>query len=91
MWWFATLSAWVKPDKTVDEDVSQLEVKNRDPQTNEGVNLETISRTLLRIVARLPKREYHDDKSNGHNRRQADEFPLDDLPDPASDVTTSQG
>jgi hypothetical protein len=68
-----------------------LEVKNRDPHTDERVNLEHISRTLLRIVARLPKREYHDDKSNGHNRRQADEFPLDDLPDPASDRSTSQG
>ena len=68
-----------------------MEVKNRDPQTDEGVNLENISRTLLRIVARLPKREYHDDKSNGHNRRQADEFPLDDLPDPASDESTTQG
>ncbi|MAU09034.1 MAG: hypothetical protein CL607_04370 [Anaerolineaceae bacterium] len=68
-----------------------MEVKNRDSQTSEGVNLETISRTLLRIVARLPKREYHEDKSNGHNRRQADEFPLDDLPDPASDRSTSQG
>jgi hypothetical protein len=68
-----------------------LEVKKRDPHTDKQVNLENISRTLLRIVARLPKREYHDDKSNGHNRRQADEFPLDDLPDPASDVGTSQG
>ena len=68
-----------------------MEVKNRDPQTDERVNLENISRTLLRIVARLPKSEYHEDKSNGHNRRQADEFPLDDLPDPASEVTTSQG
>ena len=68
-----------------------MEVKNRDSQTDERVNLETISRTLLRIVARLPKREYHEDKSNGHNRRQADERELDDLPDPASDVATSQG
>ena len=68
-----------------------MEVKNRDSQTDERVNLEHISRTLLRIVARLPKREYHEDKSNGHNRRQADERELDDLPDPASDATTSQG
>lgn len=68
-----------------------MEVKNRDPQTDERVNLEHISRTLLRIVARLPKREYHDDKSNGHNRRQADERELDDLPDPASGGDTTQG
>jgi len=68
-----------------------LEVKNRDSQTDERVNLENISRTLLRIVARLPKREYHEDKSNGHNRRQAAERELDDLPDPASGSSTSQG
>jgi len=68
-----------------------LKDKNCDPQTDERVNLENISRTLLRIVARLPKSEYHEDKSNGHNRRQADERELDDLPDPASDVATSQG
>ena len=67
-----------------------MEVKNRDPQPDEGVNLENISRTLLRIVARLPKREYHEDKSNGYNRRQAAERELDDLPDPASDVGTTQ-
>jgi len=68
-----------------------LEVKNRDPHTDERVNLENISRTLLRIVARLPKTEYHEDKSSGHNRRQADERELDDLPDPASGIDTSQG
>ena len=68
-----------------------MEVKNRDSQTDERVNLENISRTLLRIVARLPKSEYHEDKSNGHNRRQAAERELDDLPDPASDRSTSQG
>jgi hypothetical protein len=68
-----------------------LEVKNCEPQTDAGVNLENISRTLLRIVARLPKSEYHDDKSNGHNRRQAAERELDDLPDPASDGSTTQG
>jgi len=68
-----------------------LEVKNRDRQNDERVNLENISRTLLRIVARLPKSEYHEDKSNGHNRRQAAERELDDLPDPASDGSTSQG
>ena len=68
-----------------------MEAKNRDPQTDEGMNLENISRTLLRIVARLPKTEYHENKSNGHIRRQADERQLDDLPDPASEISTSQG
>jgi hypothetical protein len=68
-----------------------LEVKNRNSQTNEGVNLETISRTLLRIVARLPKNEYSVSKSNGHIRRQVEVLEYPDLPDPASDRSTSQG
>jgi len=68
-----------------------LEVKNRDQQTDERVNLENISRTLLRIVARLPKTEYSVSKSNGHNRRQAEVLDHSDLPDPASDLNTSQG
>ena len=63
----------------------------QEKQLNNGTNLVDVSRTLLRIVARLPKNEYSVSKSNGHIRRQADEFPLDDLPDPASDVDTSQG
>ena len=68
-----------------------MEVKNRNSQTNEGVNLETISRTLLRIVARLPKNEYSVSKSNGHIRRQVEVLEYPDLPDPASDRSTSQG
>lgn len=60
-------------------------------QPNNSTNLLDVSRTLLRIVARLPKTEYSEHKSNGHIRRQADEFPLDDLPDPASATDTSQG
>ena len=63
--------------------------KNRPKQ--DGVDHQQLSQTLLRIVAHLPKREYHLDKSNGPIRRQADEFQLDDLPDPASDNSTSQG
>ena len=59
-----------------------MEVKNRNSQTNEGVNLETISRTLLRIVARLPKNEYSVSKSNGHIRRQVEVLEYPDLPDP---------
>ena len=55
------------------------------------VDLPHVAQTLLRIVAHLPKTKYHEDKSNGHKRRQADEVTLDDLPDPASDEATSQG
>ena len=63
----------------------------QDKQLNKGTNLVDVSRTLLRIVARLPKNEYIENKSNGHNQRQVEELELNDLPDPASDVNTSQG
>lgn len=63
----------------------------QEKQLNKDTNLLDVSRTLLRIVAQLPKSEYSDDKSNGHNRRQVEERELNDLPDPASDVDTSQG
>ena len=60
-------------------------------QLNNGTNLLDVSRTLLRIVAQLAKNEYSENKSDEHIRRQADELELDDLPDPASDSSTSQG
>jgi hypothetical protein len=63
----------------------------QDKQPNNGTNPLDVSRTLLRIVAGLPKTEYSEDKSNGPIRRQADEHELDDLPDPASEDSTSQG
>ena len=85
---FAMLGTAVKPEYTR----MHLETERlQDKQLNNGTNLLDVSRTLLRIIARLPKNEYSEDKSNGHIRRQADEDQLDDLPDPASDVTTSQG
>jgi hypothetical protein len=85
---FAMLSAAVKPEHTR----MQLETERlQDKQPNNGTNLLDVSRTLLRIVARLPKNEYHEDKSNGPIRRQAAESQLDDLPDPASEEVTSQG
>jgi hypothetical protein len=82
------LGAAVKPEHT------RMHLKSDsllEKQLNNGTNLLDVSRTLLRIVARLPKNEYSEDKSNGHIRRQADEFQLDDLPDPASARDTSQG
>lgn len=51
----------------------------------------TLSRILLRIVAQLHKTQYDQGKSNGTNRRQNAERELDNLPDPASDDSTSQG
>jgi hypothetical protein len=63
----------------------------QEKQLNKGTNLVDVSRTLLRIVARLPKNEYSVSKSNGHIRRQVEERELNDLPDPASGNDTSQG
>lgn len=63
----------------------------QEKQPNNGTNLLDVSRTLLRIVARLPKNEYSVSKSNGHIRRQVEELELNDLPDPASGNDTSQG
>jgi len=71
--------------------MNQLEVKNRDPQTDEGVNLETISRTLLSIVAHLGKTQYTDPKSTEVVLQQAEVRQHSDLSDPASDDATSQG
>lgn len=62
---------------------------NQEKQADKGINLETISRILLRIVAQLPKSEYSE--SIQQYRRQVEERELNDLPDPASDVDTSQG
>ena len=68
-----------------------MEVKNHDPQTDEGVNLETISRTLLSIVAHLGKTQYTDPKSTEVVLQQAEVRQHSDLSDPASDEPTSQG
>ena len=61
----------------------------QEKQANNGINLENISRILLRIVAQLPKSEYSE--SIQQYRRQVEERELNDLPDPASDSDTSQG
>ena len=63
----------------------------QDKQPNKGTNLVDVSRTLLRIVARLPKTEYIEDKSNGYRRRQVEVVEHNDLPNPASGSDTSQG
>lgn len=60
-------------------------------QLNNDTTLLDVSRTLLRIVAQLPKSDYSEDKSNGHNRRQVEVLEHPDLPDPASEISTSQG
>jgi hypothetical protein len=79
----------VKPEYTRMHLKSENSLQEK--QLNKGTNLVDVSRTLLRIVAQLPKNEYIENKSNGHNERQVEEHQLNDLPDPASDCRTSQG
>jgi hypothetical protein len=61
-------------------------VKTRQPNTGQGVNLETVYRSLLNIVARLDETQYTQGML-----RQTTEQELDDLADPASGANTSQG
>lgn len=68
-----------------------MTVQDQEKQVGNGINLENISRILLRIVAQLPKSEYSVHKSNGQYRRQVEVLEHPDLPDPASDEDTSQG
>jgi hypothetical protein len=61
-------------------------VKTLQPNTGQGVNLETVYRSLLRIIARLDEKQYTEAML-----RQTTERELDDLADPASAANTSQG
>lgn len=56
------------------------------PHTGQGVNLETVYCSLLRIIARLDETQYTQGVL-----RQTTERELDDLADPASAMNTSQG
>jgi len=71
--------AGLKSDSPNDVKTSQLNIR-------EGVNLETVYRSLLRIIARLDEREYTEGVLH-----QTTEVVLDDLADPASAMNTSQG
>jgi len=69
----------LKPERLSDEQ----------PHTEtDGINLLSLYRSMLRIVARLDESEYTESNSL---LRQTTEVVLDDLADPASDVGTSQG
>lgn len=70
----------MKPERLPDE-------QPHTPETN-GINLLSVYRSMLRIVARLDENEYTESNSL---LRQTTEVVLDDLANPASDVTTSQG
>lgn len=69
----------MKSDSPNDVKTSQLNIQ-------QGVNLETVYRSLLRIIARLDETQYTQDML-----RQTTEVVLDDLADPASERSTSQG
>ena len=70
----------MKPDRLSDEQ----------PHTSktDGINLLSVYRSMLRIVARLDESEYTEGNSL---LRQTTEVVLDDLADPASDEVTLQG
>jgi hypothetical protein len=70
----------LKPERLQDE-------QPHTPETD-GINLLSVYRSMLRIVARLSESEYTEGNSL---LRQTTEVVLDDLADPASDVSTSQG
>jgi hypothetical protein len=63
---------------------------SQEKQLNNGANLVEVSRTLLRIVARLPKTEYTE-SSSIQNGCQTEVVEHSNLADPASDEDTSQG
>jgi hypothetical protein len=64
------------------ESREQADQLNNQP----GVNLETVYRSLLKIVARWNETPYTEERL-----RQTAEWGLDDLADPASELDTSQG
>ncbi len=69
----------MKPERLSDEQ----------PHTeNDSINLLSVYRSMLRIVARLDESEYTEGNSL---LRQTTEVVLADLADPASDEVTLQG
>lgn len=69
----------MKPD-------SPNHIKTQQPHSGQGVNLEIVYRSLLNIIARLDEKQY----THGM-LRQTTERELDDLADPASGISTTQG
>lgn len=56
-----------------------------------GINLVAVYQSVLDIVAHLEEKLYTRKQSIGTVLRQAEVLDHSDLPDPASDVSTSQG
>ncbi len=70
----------MKPERLPDEQPHTTE--------NDGINLLSVYRSMLRIVARLEESEYTEGNSL---LRQTEVLKHPDLADPAGDVGTSQG
>ena len=60
------------------------------PTIEDGIDLVAASKTLLRVVADWQQSEYTEDSST-ENGRQAEVVVHNDLSNPASDVSTTQG
>jgi len=67
-------------------DQDPIEQPEEPMKQTEGIDLLNAYRTVLRVLAQLESEEYTSDCE-----RQADVSQHDDLPDPASAVTTRQG
>ncbi len=70
----------MKPERLPDEQPHTTE--------NDGINLLSVYRSMLRIVAQLDESEYTE---NNSLLRQTEVMEHSDLADPASDEDTSQG
>ena len=62
------------------------DAKTQQLNTQEGVNLEIVYRSLLKIVAHLDEKQYTENML-----RQTTEVELDDPANPASEKDTTQG
>jgi hypothetical protein len=76
------------PQSSLREAKLKAETHSSGSQSNgsSGVDLKAVCRSLLKIVARLEENQYTEE-----TLRQTAERELDDLADPASEITTSQG
>jgi hypothetical protein len=65
-----------------------LKVEESNP---DEVNMVSVYRSVLEIVAHLQETQYSETTSTELSEQQADVHQHNDLPDPASDRSTSQG
>ena len=64
----------------------------KDEESNpDEINMVSVYRSVLDIIAHLQETQYSETTSTELSEQQADVRQHNDLPDPASDVDTSQG